>query len=581
MRRRALWRILGVALVLAGCLAPRGWYDALPRSAELPVPPIRGVTLLQVALVLEGLALLWVSLGRWSWGRLDPADRLAGRDGEASPAAGGRDPLYLLAAITLLGLVLRLIDLGSDLWLDEIVTVRASAGSPFLHLLASYTSSNNHLLNSVLVKLAVAWVGPEEWAIRLPAVLFGVASIPALYWVARLAFTRRASLVAALLLAVSYHHVFYSQSARGYTAHLFFSLLASALLVKGLEGDRARDWGLYVAAMAGNFASMLHASFVWGGHALVGAAAAIAVRGRGGDPQPLLRRLLLVFGAVGILGFQLYALILPQAYVISRVVYTDPSVGFALGSSEFLQELERGLGAGLGEWTGVGVTVAGILAGAGFLILLRRRWALAAALSLPLVSIAAFSLLSGVFVSPRLFILGLPLAILGVVQALFSGAELVSRRLGTSRTSLAPRLATALALTGCVVPLSALGDYYAVPKQSYRSAIEYAESRTEAGALVIVVHLARGGYLHYGPQSGLREDQDWYFVDSLADLEATLAEHPGRPRLLVTTFPRALRLSRPQLAERISRDWVPARTFPATIGDGEISVWRERGTLSP
>ncbi|HET9582011.1 MAG TPA: hypothetical protein VFP76_04275 [Gemmatimonadota bacterium] len=62
--------------------------------------------------------------------------------------------------------------------------------------------------------------------------------------------------------------------------------------------------------------------------------------------------------------------------------------------------------------------------------------------------------------------------------------------------------------------MSALADYYAVPKQGYRSAIGYAESLAGAGGFVIVVHLARGGYLF-------------------------------------------------------------------TIGDGEISVWRERATLSP
>ena len=43
------------ALALVGCLAPRDWYDAIPRSADLPDPPIKGVTLLQISLVIEGL----------------------------------------------------------------------------------------------------------------------------------------------------------------------------------------------------------------------------------------------------------------------------------------------------------------------------------------------------------------------------------------------------------------------------------------------------------------------------------------------------------------------------------------------
>lgn len=47
---------MGLALILLGLFLPRGWYDALPRDPRLPIPPVNGVTLLQAALVLDGLA---------------------------------------------------------------------------------------------------------------------------------------------------------------------------------------------------------------------------------------------------------------------------------------------------------------------------------------------------------------------------------------------------------------------------------------------------------------------------------------------------------------------------------------------
>lgn len=59
----------------------------------------------------------------------------------------------------------------------------------------------------------------------------GTACIPAAYWLARFALTRWQALSVALLVAVSYHLVFFSQNARGYTAHIFFSLVTSGLVL--------------------------------------------------------------------------------------------------------------------------------------------------------------------------------------------------------------------------------------------------------------------------------------------------------------------------------------------------------------
>jgi len=584
MKLRALSLTLGILFTLAGCLLPRDWYDALPRSAELPDPPIKGVTLLQISLVIEGLALLWLSLRRWSYTRLSPVERLSFVGAPADEADDKRISLYLLAAIIALTLALRLINLGSDLWLDEIATAQTYSQAPLLHVIGSYTSSNNHLLNTLLVKLAVAWAGNREWAIRLPAALFGVATVPALYWMARMALSRRASLVAALLLAVSYHHIFFSQNARGYSAYLLFSLLSSGLLAQGLQEDRARDWALYVAAMLLDFAALLNSGFVFAAHILAGAAALIAIKRRGGASIPMLRRLTAVFALIALLGFQLYALILPQAYVISRVVYTDPSVGFSPFSAEFLKELMRGLSAGLYAKFGAGLSIGLVLGalpflaivGAGFLIVFRRQWALAAALALPPVLTAVYLLVNRATFSPRFFLLGLPLAVLSVAQGLFSFADLVADRLRESRKTFAPKLATALGLAVCAVSLASLRYYYFVPKQSYRASLEYLEELRKPDGIVIVVYLAEAGYRYYGLRAGLKEGENCFFVRSLAALETTLANHRGRRNFLVTTFSRNLRLSYPDLNARISQGWDIARTFPATIGDGEISVWRPR-----
>src|SRR5438045_7994859 len=93
--------------------------------------------------------------------------------------------LWLLVAITAGALALRLIRLNADLWLDEITPIFDYGQMPVLYIVTTYISSNNHLLNTLMVKLAIAFFGEQEWAIRLPAVLFGVATIPAIFWVLR------------------------------------------------------------------------------------------------------------------------------------------------------------------------------------------------------------------------------------------------------------------------------------------------------------------------------------------------------------------------------------------------------------
>ena len=98
----------------------------------------------------------------------EPSHELPATGAPAEEADDKRLSIYLLAAITALALALRLIGVNSDLWLDEITTVQIYSQASLLHIIASYTSTNNHLLNTLLVKLAVAWAG-EPGTVSHPA----------------------------------------------------------------------------------------------------------------------------------------------------------------------------------------------------------------------------------------------------------------------------------------------------------------------------------------------------------------------------------------------------------------------------
>ncbi len=61
-------------------------------------------------------------------------------------------------------------------------------------------------------------------------------------------------------------------------------------------------------------------------------------------------------------------------------------------------------------------------------------------------------------------------------------------------------------------------------------------------------------------------------------LDSVLAAHDGRSAYLVTTLRRGLHLTHPDLEARIVQDWEVVQTFPSTVGDAEVSVWRQRNS---
>jgi len=571
--RKAWLTAVGLLLIVGGLLLPRDWYDDLPRARGAPPAPVKGVTLLQSSIVADGLLLLWVASRQRVFTRIPETERLqldAPPPEPVAPRLTRAAAVWLVVAITGVGLILRLWRLGSDLWLDEITPIYDYGELSYLQVIATYAASNNHLLNTLLMKLSVAAFGEREWAIRLPAVILGTATIPIFYRVARLASTRVVSVSAALLLAVSYHHIFFSQNARGYTGHVLFSLAATGLFVRGLKDDRLSVWASYIAATVLNIAVLLHGAFVLTAHALL-SCGVIAYRWRSGQPpKALIARVVAVFGLAGFLVFQLYATALPQVFVYITTTYAQPGSGYAGLSMEFAREVARGLAQALPPILLVLAVPAMLIGAFGWVVVLRHNWLSMTSLTLPLVLMAVTLLAGGLTFSPRFFLLALPIGLLCGVEGLYTIPLLMRER---HRMKLMVT-ATALVVAGAVASLVPLGHYYATPKQPYRDAIAYVEQQRGEGGIVIAIHLVEVGYRYYANRRGLEENRDFFLVRSTDALDAVLSAHASRPAYLVTTFPRFLHLHSPELEQRIAADWVATRTFPATMGDGAITVWK-------
>ena len=152
-------------------------------------------------------------------------------------------PYVWLGLITLLAAALRFYKLGAwSFWIDEMRTINhamAHFSTPQL-IIKNIPPSRNWIPISVMLSAQVfnAWA-VTEFSARLVAAIFGIITIPVLYFPIKKIFNTRAALIMVLLLAVSPWHLEWSQNARGYTSLLLFAWLAVFAFYFGLEQDRA------------------------------------------------------------------------------------------------------------------------------------------------------------------------------------------------------------------------------------------------------------------------------------------------------------------------------------------------------
>lgn len=564
---------VGAALLLIALLMPTGWYDTLPRPEMIPRLVIRGATLLRLMLGLQGLAVVALSLRGLRWTPLPAEVRARSFAPREEPDdLGQAQAMRWLALITLLGIALRLYGINADLWIDELLSVRQFVDESLVQILGAYRTSNNHMLMSLLLKASVTTFGEHEWSVRLGTVTFGIISVPALYRLARPALSRRSSLGAALLLAVSYHHIFFSQNARGYVTYVCFALLSARALMDGLRDDRPRDWAIFCVTTLLGFMALLNTMFVIAAQLLVVGGVIVQAQRRGANIRPLVGRVAAVFAVTAFLCIEVYAIALPEAYAFITRVYTYAATGFEAGSSELRQDVVRGVldGFGMRLWLAAVPFLA--LAAGGLLVLWRRSWAVATLLLMPGVLTAALLASRGMTLTPRYFLLWLPLAVLAAVSTI----DAAVRRLRAWPPPRQRALSTAVVVLLAIVSAASLARYYTVPKQPYSAALRYIEQVRGTNDVVFLVYPAHVGITYYAQRRQVPLEGRYVTIRTSKSLDSALAAYPGRRVLAVTTLERGLSLSRGGLMDRLTAGWTRDTTLAATIGNGEISIWSPR-----
>lgn len=365
-----------------------------------------------------------------------------------------------LLGLLALALAARLPNLDAGLWFDEVWLVVLQLRKPFAELATTYDSDNLHPLYALLAWPCVRAFGEVPWAARLPALVFGAAAVPAVYALGARSGSARAGVWAAVLLALSPHAVAFSQSARGYTGLLLFTVLACLGFREALRGGGARAVLLQGVALA--LATHVHLTGVFLGLAQL-VAALLELR-----RSPGARAALAGVLAGGLLSLALHAPILaPMAEFFTRERDAFAATRAVWKSPRWMLEAAAG-SFGLGLPAGAALLATGALVAlVGLGATWRRDRALALLAVLPgLLGQGAMWAL-GRNLWPRFFF-----ALAGLWLLVFvAGGLWLSRALRAERLADAGLLAAALASALLCVRV------WTLPKQDFASAVAFVEER--------------------------------------------------------------------------------------------------------
>ena len=476
-----------------------------------------------------------------------------------------------LGVLTLTALGLRLWNLNTDLWTDEVFTLIDFARQPFGVIVTSFPSQNQHLLYSLLARFSLDVFGESAWSLRLPAVVFGAACVPAIFILARRIAGTTEAWLAAALMTVSYHHVWFSQNARGYTGLLFFTLIATNLWFAALEKNSWRAWFLYAAAIVGGLWIHLTMLFVIAAHGLCFLAFWIFPK-LSGDRFKLESRALFKVFAAWLLGatvtLQLYALALPE--FLSVGLHEESNASEWTNPLWVLTETISNLSIG---FAGIAVVIFGAaFVFCGWLALLAKNRRAAILMVLPPLLAGAFILSAEHNLFPRFFFFAMGFGLIIVVRGAVEVPKILLsfgavEKLFKARPNFTNRLGYALAGLLIAASLLTVPRNYALPKQDFSGAKNYVESNARSGEKIVAVRIAGEIYSRYfAPQ--------WSAAKTEADL-SQIEQTPGKTWLVYTLAPE-IKAFRPQLWQTIEKDFEIVRVFPGTLAGGEIVVCRRK-----
>lgn len=474
-----------------------------------------------------------------------------------------RSDFLWLGLILALAAVLRIAGLNAPLWYDEILTVDQHLRLPWGQMLDGY-SMNNHYLFNLQSKLSIRAFGESPWAIRLPALAFGLASIAALWWLARDVAGSAIAHITALLLALSYHHIWFSQNARGYSELAFFSTVGMLLFLRGMARPSLGIWLAYGGVLALAVFTHLTGAFLFAAQGMVWLAVLFMDRTRGNFRAGGFRLPLIGYVAGGLLTLLLYAPLIPSLLDtvggVSGTSAIDVMQEYQSPLWSLLEGIRTALGAGGGLVGAVAVVVI-LLSALGSHAAHRTSPLYAPTVWLHILLTLALLLALGMRIWPRFFFADIGFLLLLIVLGVRSVVDGFNRLTGTPIPNL-----FAIAVVAMVVLSAGLAARnYSAPKQNMAGAFDFVENIRSPGERVYSVGQGSAVFRGYF-------QADWGEIQTDTAYRAA-RDTPG-PMLLAVAFPaRSLRVI-PTL-DRDTEDTLElVKRFPGTLGDGAILIFR-------
>ena len=470
-------------------------------------------------------------------------------------------PWVWLAALTILAAVLRVIGLNRGLWLDEIAFLLNTVRHPLAEIITVFPGDTQHPLYSILARLSILAFGEHVWSLRLPAVVFGVASVPALYFLAVSVASRTEALLCAAFLAVSYHHVWFSQNARGYSALAFWTILATFSLLRALRTGRRGPFVAYAITASLGAYTHLAMMFLIASHLIVAAALALNDwrRGRSLKKWMLPLQAFLLTGGLTLL---LYAPIVVQ---VQKFFMKGPSGMKVVSTPKWaLWETIRGLSVGLG--TGGVLIAAGLILAWGAWSYFKQDRVVFAFLVLPgILTVGSVAVRGTMY--PRFFFSLIGFAIMILVRGMIVIPQSTGANLRPGSSPFRPRMAIAatavLATAFFASSAFSLVNNYRYPKQDFEGAIRFADQESRNGGTVLTAGAAIYPLREYYAKP-------WDSVETVEKMRQVCGT--GQPVWVVYSMPRYLEVVSPAVLAMIQREFTLVRVFHGTLGDGDIFV---------
>jgi uncharacterized membrane protein len=122
--------------------------------------------------------------------------------------------------------------------------------------------TGNAFLYYPLLQVWINIFGQSVFAVRLPAALVGVVTVPLIYKVGKLLLGQKIGLISALLFSISILHIYYSQQAHSYALFAFLSLLSFYYLWQAIRHNRRYYWLLFGLSVGLSINVHLYSFFV-------------------------------------------------------------------------------------------------------------------------------------------------------------------------------------------------------------------------------------------------------------------------------------------------------------------------------